>query len=45
MMYKVVMIFGIEEYAYGTYGDRNKANEVAMAVREERGCEVKIVEC
>lgn len=45
MMYKVVMIFGTEKYAYGTYSDRNKANEVAMTVREERGCEVKIVEC
>lgn len=44
-MYKVVMIFGTEEYTYGTYGDRNKANEIAMVVRDERGCEVKIVEC
>lgn len=44
-MFKVVMIFGTEEYAYGTYSDRNKANEVAMMVRDERGCNVKVVEC
>lgn len=40
-----MMIFGEEEYAYGTYDDRNKANEVAIMVREQRGCDVRIVEC
>ena len=33
-----------EQYVYGTYADRNKANEVAMMVREERGCDVYVEE-
>ena len=43
-MYKVMMVFDDEAYAYGTYGDRNKANEVAMMVREQRGCETYVEE-
>ena len=44
MMFKVMMVFDGEAYAYGTYADRNRANEVAMIVRNERGCETYIEE-
>jgi hypothetical protein len=37
--YKVIMVVDDEEYTYGTYDSRNRANEVAMKVREERGVE------
>ena len=47
-MFRVDMIFNfygeIETYTYGTYTDRNKANEVAIMVRDTRGCDVNIVE-
>lgn len=47
-MFRVDMIFNfdgeIETYEYGTYEDRNKANEVAMMVRKTRECDVKVVE-
>jgi 1-aminocyclopropane-1-carboxylate deaminase/D-cysteine desulfhydrase-like pyridoxal-dependent ACC family enzyme len=35
-MFKVVMIVDDCEYTYGTYTDRDRANEIAMQVREER---------
>lgn len=35
-MYRVMMMVDGQEYVYGTYADRNKANEVAMTVRYER---------
>ncbi len=38
-MWTVFMIVDGERYAYGTYSDRNKANEVAMQVREQRNVE------
>ena len=44
-MFKVIMIVDNCEYAYGTYSDRNKANEVAMLVREERKIETFVEEC
>ena len=41
--YKVWMDFGEDGiYLYGTYTDRNRANEVAMEVREQRGCETYV---
>ena len=41
-MFKVVMVFDFGEFAYGTYDDQCRANEVAMMVRAERGCEVYV---
>jgi hypothetical protein len=38
-MYKIWMIIDEEYYYYGADADRNKANEIAMRVREERGVE------
>ena len=35
-MFKVIMIVDNCEYAYGTYTDNNRANEIALQVREER---------
>ena len=47
-MFRVDMIFNfdgeIEIYEYGTYADRNKANEVAMWVRDTRECDVSVTE-
>ena len=43
-MYNVEMIFGNEIYVYGSYSDRNKANEIAMWVRETRQVETQVVE-
>lgn len=37
MRYRVEMFVDGKWYEYGTYGDRNKANEVAMMVRDTRG--------
>ena len=44
MMYKVMMYIQGEWYEYGEWADRNKANEVAMEVRDERGCWVNVYE-
>lgn len=35
-MFKVIMIVDNEEYIYGTYSDRNRANEIAIQVGMER---------
>lgn len=35
-MYNVIMVIDDNEYIYGTYKDGNKANEIAMQVRDER---------
>ncbi len=35
-MYRVMMVVDGEAYEYGRWTDRNRANEVAMEVREER---------
>lgn len=43
-MFKVMMYIDGEWYKYGAYADRNKANEVAMMVRDERGCRVQVWE-
>ena len=34
-MFQVIMIIDGEEYEYGTYSNRNKANEVALWLRNE----------
>lgn len=33
-MFKVIMIMDNEEYAYRIYSNRDKANEIAMEIRE-----------
>mgnify|MGYP006928474175 CR=1 FL=1 len=30
-------------YEYGRYSDQNRANEIAMQVRDSRGCWVKVI--
>ena len=42
--FKVIMVVDDEEYTYGTYDSRNRANEVAMQVRDERGVDTYIEE-
>jgi hypothetical protein len=41
-MFKVMMYIDGEWYKYGTYTDRNKANEVAMWVGNERDCYTQV---
>jgi hypothetical protein len=43
-MFKVMMVIDGENYCYGRWSDRNKANEVAMKVRSERGVETFVEE-
>ena len=43
-MFKVIMIVEDAEYTYGTYLDENKANEVALFVREQRDVETYVEE-
>lgn len=45
-MFRVLMSFdeGDTWYTYGTYNNANKANEVAMEVRDSRGCWVFVEE-
>ena len=45
-MFRVMMSFGDinEWYPYGTYTTRDRANEVAMMVRDERNCWVEVEE-
>ena len=38
------MLIDGEWYTYGTYSNRDKANEVAMIVREQRNCEIFVEE-
>lgn len=42
-MYRIWMKFpdGTES-VYGTYANKHQANEIAMQIRDERGCEVEI---
>lgn len=44
MRYKVEMLVDGKWYEYGTYGDRDRANEVAMMVRDSRGVDVWVEE-
>lgn len=43
-MYKVWMYIDDENWEYGIYESRDRANEVAMIVREERNVDVWIEE-
>lgn len=43
-MFNIMMIVGDEAYVYGTYTDRDRANEIAMQVREQRGIETYVEE-
>ena len=43
-MFKVMMVIDGENYCFGRWDDRNKANEVAMKVRSERGVETFVEE-
>ena len=43
-MFKVMMIVDNETYTYGTYADRNRANEIAIEVRESRQIETFVEE-
>lgn len=42
--FRVIMIVDDKEYTYGTYDSRDKANEVAMLVRDEREIETYVEE-
>lgn len=44
MMFRIWMIFECGKYVYGTYDNSNKANELAMKIRDERGCDVYVEE-
>lgn len=48
-MAEIWMVFGTKEYKYGTYrftthAERKRVNEIAMKLREERGCETYVKE-
>ena len=43
-MWEIVMEIDGEEYTYGKYSDRARANEIAMQVRDERGVSVSVYE-
>ena len=43
MKASIIMVFGGEEYVYGTYpfntnSEKNYVNELAMQIRDKRGC-------
>ena len=49
-MVEIWMVFGADEYKYGTYRfvtreEKKRVNDLAMQLREERGCEtyVKVI--
>lgn len=43
-MFRVMMIVDGEEYAYGTYSDRDRANEIALKVAYERDIDTYVIE-
>ena len=43
-MFKVMMIIDNETCTYGTYADRNRANEIALEVRASRQIETFVEE-
>ena len=43
-MFRVMMVIDDNTYEYGKWNDRDKANEIAMEVREDRGIETYIEE-
>lgn len=49
VMAEIWMVFGAEEYKYGTYrfvtrAEKNRVNDLAMQIRKERGCETYVKE-
>ena len=49
MQAKIIMLIDDEEYVYGTYSfntsaEKNKVNELAMIIRDERECYTYIKE-
>lgn len=44
-MWTIYMSFPDDEgwYKYGSYSDQNRANEIAMQVRDSRGCWIQVV--
>lgn len=49
MQAKIIMVFDGEEYEYGTYPfntneERNKVNELAIRIRQERSCQTYVME-
>lgn len=43
-MFEIIMIIDGIEYKYGSDSDRNRANEIAIKVREERNIETYVKE-
>lgn len=43
-MYVIYMEVDGETYVYGRYEDGNRANEIAMQVREQRQIDVYVIE-
>jgi hypothetical protein len=48
-MAKIIMIIDGEEYVYGTYpfntsNEKNYVNELAIQIRNERGCDTYVEE-
>ena len=43
MMYRVEMVIDKEVYEYGTYENKNKANEVALMLRDDE-TDTRVVE-
>ena len=48
-MAEIWMVFGAEEYKYGTYrfvtrAEKNRVHDLAMQIRKERGCETYVKE-
>lgn len=43
-MYAVYMKVDGEEYIYGRYDDRDRANEIALQVKEQRQIDVYVIE-
>lgn len=43
-MFEIVMVIGDNEYRYGVDSNRDKANEIAMRVRNERKVDVFVRE-
>ena len=49
MKAKIIMVFDSEQYVYGVYNyntfdEKRRVNEIALALRKERGCQTFIEE-
>ena len=42
--FRVIMVVDDEEYTYGTYDSRDRANEIALKVRDERDVDTYVEE-